>query len=111
MSGSVAPDPKLPELSMPSKSGASPWPVPATPVSPGTSTHSPKPHGINSEGLRRRGFSAEEIQQIKRAYKLIYLSKLRLEDARTEIGRMLEETPALTVLHDFLAQSGRGILR
>ncbi|MEJ2590403.1 MAG: acyl-ACP--UDP-N-acetylglucosamine O-acyltransferase [Candidatus Thiodiazotropha sp.] len=70
-----------------------------------------KPHGINSEGLRRRGFSAQEIQQIKRAYKLIYLSKLRLEDARTEIGRMLEETPALTVLHDFLAQSGRGILR
>ena len=70
-----------------------------------------KPHGINSEGLRRRGFSAEEIQQIKRAYKLIYLSKLRLEDARAEIGRMLDETPALTVLHDFLAQSGRGILR
>jgi UDP-N-acetylglucosamine acyltransferase len=70
-----------------------------------------KPHGINSEGLRRRGFSAEDIKQIKRAYKLIYMSKLRLEDARTEIGRMMQQTPALVVLHDFLGQGGRGILR
>jgi len=70
-----------------------------------------KPHGINSEGLRRRGFSAEEIQQIKRAYKLIYKSGKRLEEAREAIGAMLEETPALAVLHDFLAASGRGVLR
>ena len=70
-----------------------------------------KPHGINSEGLRRRGFSAEDIRQIKRAYKLIYMSKLRLEDARAEIGQMMQQTPALAVLHDFLGQSGRGILR
>lgn len=70
-----------------------------------------KPHGINSEGLRRRGFTAEDIQQIKRAYKLIYKSKLRLEEARVEIGGMLEQSPALNILHDFLAESGRGILR
>ncbi|MCU7830030.1 MAG: acyl-ACP--UDP-N-acetylglucosamine O-acyltransferase [Candidatus Thiodiazotropha sp. (ex Myrtea sp. 'scaly one' KF741663)] len=70
-----------------------------------------KPHGINSEGLRRRGFNAEDIQQIKRAYKLIYKSKLRLEEARVEIGGMLEQIPALKILHDFLAESGRGILR
>ena len=70
-----------------------------------------KPHGINSEGLRRRGFSAGEISQIKRAYKLIYKSKMRLEEAREAIGEMLEETPALKVLYDFLSQSGRGILR
>lgn len=70
-----------------------------------------KPHGINSEGLRRRGFSAEDIRQIKRAYKLIYMSKLRLEDARAEIGQMMRQTPALAVLHDFLGQGGRGILR
>ncbi|MCU7914510.1 MAG: acyl-ACP--UDP-N-acetylglucosamine O-acyltransferase [Candidatus Thiodiazotropha sp. (ex Gloverina cf. vestifex)] len=70
-----------------------------------------KPHGINSEGLRRRGFTAEDIQQIKRAYKLIYKSKLRLEETRVEIGGMLEQTPALKILHDFLAESGRGILR
>ena len=70
-----------------------------------------KPHGINSEGLRRRGFTAEEISQIKRAYKLIYKSKMRLEEARDAIGALLEETPALQELHDFLSNSGRGILR
>ena len=70
-----------------------------------------KPHGVNSEGLRRRGFSAQEIQQIKRAYKRLYMAKLRLEEAREEIGAMLEQAPCLKVLYDFLAQSGRGILR
>ncbi len=70
-----------------------------------------KPHGINSEGLRRRGFSAEEISQIKRAYKLIYKSKMRLEEARDAIGALVEETPVLQELHDFLSDSGRGILR
>lgn len=70
-----------------------------------------KPHGINSEGLRRRGFSDDEIRQVKRAYKLIYKSKLRLEEAREAIGAMLEETPALQTLFDFLGASGRGILR
>lgn len=70
-----------------------------------------KPHGINSEGLKRRDFSAEEIKQIKRAYKLIYKSGMRLEAAREAIGAMLEETPALQVLYDFLEESGRGILR
>jgi UDP-N-acetylglucosamine acyltransferase len=70
-----------------------------------------KPHGINSEGLRRRDFSGAEIRQIKQAYKLIYKSGLRLEQARERIGEMLDETPCLGLLHDFLAQSGRGILR
>jgi UDP-N-acetylglucosamine acyltransferase len=70
-----------------------------------------KPHGINSEGLRRRGFSTEEIQQIKRAYKLIYKSGMRLEEAREAIGAMLDQTPSLGILHDFLSQRGRGILR
>ncbi|MCU7904509.1 MAG: acyl-ACP--UDP-N-acetylglucosamine O-acyltransferase [Candidatus Thiodiazotropha sp. (ex Epidulcina cf. delphinae)] len=70
-----------------------------------------KPHGINREGLSRRGFGGETIQQIKRAYKLIYLSKQRLEEARNAIDGMLEETPELEILADFLKQNGRGILR
>jgi UDP-N-acetylglucosamine acyltransferase len=70
-----------------------------------------RPHGINSEGLRRRGFSSEDVGRIKRAYKLLYKSKLRLEEAREAIGAMLEETPALKPLHDFLGESGRGLLR
>jgi UDP-N-acetylglucosamine acyltransferase len=70
-----------------------------------------KPHGINSEGLRRRGFSSDDIRQIKRAYKLIYKSGLRLEEAREQIGNMLEQTPALSLMYDFLKQSGRGVVR
>jgi UDP-N-acetylglucosamine acyltransferase len=70
-----------------------------------------KPHGINREGLIRRGFSSEAIQQIKRAYKLIYLSKMRLEEAREGIQAMLHETPELEILADFLKHKGRGILR
>jgi UDP-N-acetylglucosamine acyltransferase len=70
-----------------------------------------KPHGINREGLSRRGFSSEAIQQIKRAYKLIYLSKSRLEEAREGIEAMLIETPELDILADFLKHKGRGILR
>ncbi|MES9972077.1 MAG: acyl-ACP--UDP-N-acetylglucosamine O-acyltransferase [Candidatus Thiodiazotropha sp.] len=70
-----------------------------------------KPHGINREGLSRRGFSDQALVQIKRAYKLIYLSKKRLEEAREGIDQMLEETPELEILADFLKHKGRGILR
>ncbi|MEW8285584.1 MAG: acyl-ACP--UDP-N-acetylglucosamine O-acyltransferase [Candidatus Thiodiazotropha endolucinida] len=70
-----------------------------------------KPHGINREGLSRRGFSDETIQQIKRAYKLLYFSKKRLDEAREGIAGMLNETPELEILSDFLGHKGRGILR
>ncbi|PVV07946.1 MAG: acyl-[acyl-carrier-protein]--UDP-N-acetylglucosamine O-acyltransferase [gamma proteobacterium symbiont of Ctena orbiculata] len=70
-----------------------------------------KPHGINREGLSRRGFNIDAIQQIKRAYKLIYLSKKRLEEAREGIDAMLRDTPELEILADFLKHKGRGILR
>jgi UDP-N-acetylglucosamine acyltransferase len=70
-----------------------------------------KPHGINSEGLRRRGFSAETIMQIKRAYKQLYLSGKRLEQAIEVLREMAQQTPALDILVDFLSRPGRGILR
>jgi UDP-N-acetylglucosamine acyltransferase len=70
-----------------------------------------KPHGINSEGLRRRGFSAEDILEIKRAYKTLYRQGLTLEDARAEIARAAEAAPALAPLVEFLAEPGRGIVR
>jgi UDP-N-acetylglucosamine acyltransferase len=73
--------------------------------------HPAKPHGINREGLSRRGFSKDAIQQIKRAYKLIYQSGKRLEEAKKEINEMLSETPELKVLADFLSHRGRGIQR
>jgi UDP-N-acetylglucosamine acyltransferase len=68
-------------------------------------------HGINSEGLKRRGFSAESIMAIKRAYKTLYKSGLALEDAKTEILSQAAEHPELQLMVDFLSSATRGILR
>ena len=70
-----------------------------------------KPHGINSEGLKRRGFSAEGIAAIKRAYKTLFRQELSFDEARTQINEAVKSAPELQLLVDFLAQPGRGIIR
>ena len=70
-----------------------------------------QPHGINSEGLKRRGFSPEAISAIKRAYKTLYKSGLGLSDAQAAIAQETESTPELALLAEFLTQPGRGIVR
>jgi UDP-N-acetylglucosamine acyltransferase len=70
-----------------------------------------KPHGINAEGLKRRGFSAESILQIKRAYKTLYRKSLTLEEAKVELGIIQQTTPEIALLTDFLNSSTRGIVR
>jgi len=70
-----------------------------------------KPHGINAEGLKRRGFSADSILQIKRAYKTLYRKGLTLEEAKVELAAMQSEMPEITLLSDFLNTSARGIVR
>lgn len=70
-----------------------------------------KPHGINSEGLKRRGFSAESIMQIKRAYKTLYRNGLTLEEAKQQLSEMQASLPELDILLEFLNISTRGIVR
>lgn len=70
-----------------------------------------KPHGINAEGLKRRGFSPESILQIKRAYKALYRNSLTLEEAKIELAAMQATTPEIGLLTDFLSVSTRGIVR
>jgi UDP-N-acetylglucosamine acyltransferase len=70
-----------------------------------------KPHGINAEGLKRRGFSVESILQIKRAYKALYRNGLTLEEAKIELAAMQATTPEIGLLTDFLNVSTRGIVR
>jgi UDP-N-acetylglucosamine acyltransferase len=71
-----------------------------------------EPHGINAEGLRRRQFSEDEIQAVRRAYKVIYRENLRLEKALEKVRTMAVEWPGLTALVDFLAAPSRnGIVR
>jgi UDP-N-acetylglucosamine acyltransferase len=69
------------------------------------------PHGINAEGLKRRGFSSPAIMAIKRAYKTLYKSGLSLDEARAAIAAQLPDHPELQLLADFLASSTRGIVR
>jgi UDP-N-acetylglucosamine acyltransferase len=70
-----------------------------------------KPFGINSEGLKRRGFGEEQITEIRRAYKTLYRSGLTLEEAKSAIGEQAGKVPALKILIDFLERSRRGIVR
>ena len=51
------------------------------------------PHGINSEGLKRRGFSSEALLGIKRAYKTLYRSELTLKEAKSRLDSRLSSTP------------------
>jgi UDP-N-acetylglucosamine acyltransferase len=73
--------------------------------------NSAQPHGINSEGLKRRGFAADTIETIRRAYKTLYRTKLGFEEARQAIGEQAKRVPALEMLAEFLASTQRGIIR
>ena len=77
-----------------------------------TASGSPaSPYGINSEGLKRRGYSAEAIAAIKRAYKTLYRTGDTLEQALVALEQQVGECPELQPLIDFLAVAGRGIIR
>ena len=69
------------------------------------------PHGINAEGLKRRGFSADSITNIKRAYKTLYRQSLTLDEAKTALAKEALKAPELILLVEFLNQSTRGIIR
>ena len=69
------------------------------------------PHGINSEGLKRRGFSPQAIAALKRAYKTVYRSGLTLADAKRELGVQAAGSDEVRSLLAFLEASTRGILR
>lgn len=73
--------------------------------------NSAQPHGVNSEGLKRRGFSADAVAAIRRAYKTLYKSGLLLEEAKAQLAAAAAAQPALAPLVEFLATPGRGIIR
>ncbi|GAC14368.1 acyl-ACP--UDP-N-acetylglucosamine O-acyltransferase [Aliiglaciecola lipolytica] len=69
------------------------------------------PAGINAEGLRRRGFDKDVIMDIKRAYKVLYRSGNRAEEAVEELRKMAETTKEVGMMAEFVASSKRGIIR
>ena len=68
-------------------------------------------HGINSEGLRRRGFSAQSIEELRRAYKTLYRSGLSFEEAKKALELQAVNNDDIRSLVDFLARVTRGIIR
>lgn len=71
----------------------------------------PAAHGINAEGLKRRGFTPETIAELRRAYKTLFKSGLTLAEARCELEKQAAEAPEVASIVAFLAASTRGILR
>jgi UDP-N-acetylglucosamine acyltransferase len=70
-----------------------------------------EPAGINSEGMRRRGFDAEDIRAVKNAYKTLYRRGLPFEEARAQILEQASDCAALQPFTRFFALSERGIIR
>jgi len=70
-----------------------------------------KPRGINVEGLKRRGFDAERLAAIKRAYRALYMSGAKLEEARAQLAGLARESDDVRLLLDFIERSERPLLR
>ena len=69
------------------------------------------PKGTNSEGLRRRGFTPEQILAVRRAYKTLYREGLTLEQARSRLEQDVANAQVLAPLVSFLTVAGRGLVR
>ena len=70
-----------------------------------------RPYGINSEGLKRRGFSPDAIAGLKRAYRTLYRSGLGLEEARAQLATQAAQCSHVRDILEFLDRSKRGIIR
>jgi UDP-N-acetylglucosamine acyltransferase len=66
---------------------------------------------MNFEGMRRRGFSAEAIQALRRAYKIVYRQGLTIEQAMAELEETASQFPEVALFRDSIRASTRGITR
>jgi UDP-N-acetylglucosamine acyltransferase len=70
-----------------------------------------EPHSVNAEGLKRRGFTPEQIRNIRGAYKVLYRSGLKLAQATEQLKTLAAEQPELAPFVEFLATTTRSIVR
>ncbi|MFO1504747.1 MAG: acyl-ACP--UDP-N-acetylglucosamine O-acyltransferase [Steroidobacteraceae bacterium] len=73
--------------------------------------HPAEPRSVNIEGIKRRGFSEAEQRAIRNAYRLLYRSELKLEDALAQLRELAAGQPVIAPLVEFIAQPGRGLAR
>jgi UDP-N-acetylglucosamine acyltransferase len=70
-----------------------------------------EPHSINSVGLQRRGFTSAQILNIRRAYRVLYRSGLKLKAALEELEKAAETQPEIGPFVEFIKRSSRSIVR
>jgi UDP-N-acetylglucosamine acyltransferase len=75
------------------------------------SGHPAEPRSINSEGLKRRGFTPEQIRNIKNAYRVLYRSDLKLDAAVEQLTAMAAEHEELRIFVDFIGKATRSLVR
>jgi UDP-N-acetylglucosamine acyltransferase len=70
-----------------------------------------EPHSVNSEGLKRRGFSAEQVRSIRNAFRVLYREDRKLAEAVQELEARAATQPELAPFVQFIAASARGLVR
>jgi len=75
------------------------------------SGHMAKPVGVNVEGLRRRQFSDVQLKNVRKAYKTVYRSGLKIEEAESKLAEIVQEETEIDILLDYLKQQEGGIIR
>lgn len=70
-----------------------------------------RPRGINSEGLKRRGFDADRISAIKRAYRTLFVAGLPLAEAKQQLAEQARDSADVRALLDFIESGERPLLR
>jgi UDP-N-acetylglucosamine acyltransferase len=73
--------------------------------------HPAEPRSVNIEGIKRRGFSEEQLRAIRNAYRVLYRSELKLEEALVQLREMATGQPCLDAMVQFIEQSSRGLAR
>jgi UDP-N-acetylglucosamine acyltransferase len=69
------------------------------------------PHGVNAEGLKRRGFSEEQIRNVREAYRILYRSQLKLAEALERLAPLAAEHAEVRAFVDFIHASTRSLVR
>lgn len=70
-----------------------------------------EPKGLNTEGMRRRGFTAAQIENVRQVYKVLYRQGLSYEEAKAQVLALADTAPELALFKPFFETSTRGIIR
>ena len=70
-----------------------------------------EPHSVNAEGLKRRGFTPQQVRNVRNAFRILYRSDLRLSEALEKLRVLAETQEEIRTLVDFIGRSKRSLVR